>query len=137
MTVEEHHYEVIVAVENGQVNCIYLNAENSASWHEGTVFHEQGEHWTSIDGAAWTAEADEAIEAHLAEKPVGLSRDDLANCTVVVGAVAGSLSAMPALEAIYRHGVGLDDEPNSIGVKLSFMGSRYKVTVTPLAEEPF
>jgi len=42
----QHHFEVVVETNarTGHL-AIYLNDENSATWHEGTVYHVDGEVW--------------------------------------------------------------------------------------------
>lgn len=70
MTVREHHFEVIVPVdEDGVPGDPYLNAENSASSHDGTVWDVDEETWVSIteDGETWTADcaAGEHLQAVL------------------------------------------------------------------------
>lgn len=38
MTVREHHFEVVVTVEDGVPCSAYLNGELSAHWPQGTVY---------------------------------------------------------------------------------------------------
>lgn len=38
MTVREHHFEVVVTVEDGKPCSAYINAEESAHWPAGTVY---------------------------------------------------------------------------------------------------
>lgn len=49
MTIEQHHYEVIVLVEDGEPIDIYENDDHSATWHEGTVWDSKREIWRVYD----------------------------------------------------------------------------------------
>lgn len=49
MTIEQHHYEVIVLVEDGEAIDIYENDEASATWHEGTVWSVTDNKWRRYD----------------------------------------------------------------------------------------
>jgi hypothetical protein len=47
----QHHFEVIVPVDDDKVYLPEMNAEDSASWPEGKVYDEEGESWSSCDDA--------------------------------------------------------------------------------------
>lgn len=49
MTIEQHHYEVIVLVEDGEPVDIYENDEHSATWHEGTIWGVSDDEWRRYD----------------------------------------------------------------------------------------
>lgn len=56
MTVRQHHFEVVVVVEDGEPCGAYVNAENSAHWPVGTVYSEVDgpDEWEWIEASeAW------------------------------------------------------------------------------------
>jgi hypothetical protein len=62
MTTEQHHYEVIVLVEDGEPIDIYVNDEHSATWHEGTVWDSTLEIWRGYDDDGYSESvADDAL----------------------------------------------------------------------------
>jgi hypothetical protein len=52
-----------------------------------------------------------------------MPEDELANCIVVTGAIWGALMGMPATKSV-------EPEANTLLLRLDFMGSPYRVTVT-------
>jgi hypothetical protein len=80
MPANQHHFEVIVLVEDGEVIGVEVNGENSATWWDGTVYTADGD-WVEpydSDDASRLDEDDkralDTLTALLAQFPAPASR---------------------------------------------------------------
>ena len=101
----EHHFEVIVPVDDDGPGSPYLNQENSAYWSSGTVYDDEEEEWGSADDH-WD---DDLAAGDVVGRVLSLPDDILAIYKRNTDGDGWDVGIMDEIAALLR-GLGYEDE---------------------------
>ena len=46
--IRQHHFEIFVELDDSKIVGVHINPENSASWHNGTIWTPETDSWSGV-----------------------------------------------------------------------------------------